>query len=79
MVALAVKCYWFANIKERFYTSFSESSITEKWRFITQIKLVISCHKQNLKPILTDYIYLNFGKKAKGQTLLAIQRISLID
>jgi hypothetical protein len=33
------------------------------------LKPLISCHKHNLKPILTDYIYLNFGKKAKGQTL----------
>ena len=31
---------------------------------------VISCHKHNLKPILTDYIYLISYRNAKRQTLV---------
>jgi hypothetical protein len=32
-------------------------SISEKWRFMTGIKLVISYHKHKLNPILVHYIY----------------------
>jgi hypothetical protein len=34
--------------------------------FIERVcNVVIPCHKCNLEPILVDYIYLNFGEKAK--------------
>ena len=42
-----------------------EASITEKSRFRTEIKPVISCHKHNLKPSLVQYIYRICYKNAK--------------